>query len=790
MKPLYLLLLSTILFFSCIKENTKETSLLDFVPNNPSVILHTPSINQLQEELKGNLFLKEFENTITYKEIKSDFQFITDLKSENSMILSYAKVGKSLEYLLSLNTKNTDNKIPLNPEKTTYNNKEYQQLKNQKAYSIVLDSTLIITSSEILMENLIRNNNANIRYSNKSLLKLYDTADESKITTFINLEKKPLFLNSIFPTVFLTKSDWIAAELNGNDGISINGLATNTKILHKLASKLATTSPEKSNASNVIPSNFSEYTSYNFNEIKLNSEFDNFNELVDNSTEIVSFKDNRSTLCAFKLLNMDISENLTEHSTYRNQIIFKNDYFKIPATICNPQPSFVSYLEDFIVFSESEESLQNCISHVQNKTALINQNYYTESSEALLSEAHIVKSIKTDNLKNNLATVLDDESIRKVKLNDFPLVMHQITYEDTYIQLNSILKKITKKNTTTSVSQIASITLDADLANDIQWVTNHKTRQKEILVQDANNQLYLISNKGTILWKKKLNGKIKGQVIQVDLFKNKKLQLAFTTENEFMVLDRNGTLVDQFHKTFNNGNLLPLAVFDYDNNRNYRFVITQNNKVSMYDNSFKPVKGFEFNVAKSDVIQSPKHVRIGTKDYIVINESNGQLHILNRQGKSRTTIKTTFDFDKRNLINIQKNSVDFQDAKNVIMNVNVATGKISKSDILQGNTNYYNANSNLIVKLEDEKLTIKNKTLELDLGNYTAPEVVYLNKKYYISSTDIDTRKVYLFDTNAKPLDKFPVYGQSKIALTNMDADKQLEFAVKGESNSILIYKM
>jgi hypothetical protein len=99
-------------------------------------------------------------------------------------------------------------------------------------------------------------------------------------------------------------------------------------------------------------------------------------------------------------------------------------------------------------------------------------------------------------------------------------------------------------------------------------------------------------------------------------------------------------------------------------------------------------------------------------------------------------------------------------------------------------------NDNLIVKLEDEKLTIKNKTLELDLGNYTAPEIFYLNKTYYISVTDIDTRKVSVFDSKATLLDKFPVYGQSKINATNMDSDKRIEFAVKGEDNSILIYKM
>lgn len=790
MKSYITILLVSIFIFSCTQQKTKETTLLDFVPNNPSVVIHTPSIQELQQELKENSLLKEFKNTDTYKEIQNDFQFCNNLKSENPAVISYAKVGKSLEFLLSINIKNTINKIAVKPESTTYNNENYQQLKNQNAYSLVLDSTLVVSSSEILIENLIRNNNANIRYSNNSLLKLYETSNNSKTTAFINLEKKPLFLNSVFPTSFLATKDWIAAELNNENGISINGVATNTKVAHDFASKLINTSTEKSSSSIIIPSNFTEHTSYNFNELKLTSELKNFNELVDGATEIVSFKDGKNQLCAFKLLNTTISENLTNHSTYRNHVIYKNEYFKIPAIICNPQPDYACYIEDFIIFSSNIESLQNCISHVQNETTLYNQNYYKESANALLSETHIVKSQKTKGIKDKLATVLNDESIRKVKLTEFPLAMHQITYEDSYIQFNTVIKKAAKQNTTVGVSQIASITLDANLATDIQWVTNHRTKQKELLVQDTNNQLYLISNTGAILWKKQLNSKIQGDIIQVDLFKNKKLQLAFTTKNEFMVLDRNGKTVDQFHKTFNDGNLLPLAVFDYDNNRNYRFVITQGHNMFMYDNTFKLLKGFKSDNTKSDITSTPKHIRIGTKDYIIVAENNGTLHILNRQGQSRTRVNTKFDFNQTVNLQRQGNSILFKDAKQVITQVNIATGKVSKSDILQGNVTHLSINDNLVVKLEDEKLTIKNTTKTLDLGNYTSPEIFYLNKTYYISVTDIDTRKVFLFDSNAKLLDKFPVYGQSKIAVTNMDTDKKIEFAVQGEENSILIYKM
>ena len=51
--------------------------------------------------------------------------------------------------------------------------------------------------------------------------------------------------------------------------------------------------------------------------------------------------------------------------------------------------------------------------------------------------------------------------------------------------------------------------LDAPLATDPQFVTDHRNNKKEIVVQDTENNLYLISTDGKVLWKKKLEHGIK-----------------------------------------------------------------------------------------------------------------------------------------------------------------------------------------------------------------------------------------------------------------------------------------
>ena len=60
------------------------------------------------------------------------------------------------------------------------------------------------------------------------------------------------------------------------------------------------------------------------------------------------------------------------------------------------------------------------------------------------------------------------------------------------------------------------------------------------MVQDNKNILYLISNEGEIIWEKDLKSKIIGDIFQIDLYKNGRLQYAFNTEKSLMILDKNG----------------------------------------------------------------------------------------------------------------------------------------------------------------------------------------------------------------------------------------------------------
>ena len=147
---------------------------------------------------------------------------------------------------------------------------------------------------------------------------------------------------------------------------------------------------------------------------------------------------------------------------------------------------------------------------------------------------------------------------------------------------NFVSKKQTKTSVTDKLKERFQFVLDEDMIISPSILLNHRTKRREVVVQDENFDFYLIANNGSLLWKKKLDGKIQSPIYQVDLFKNGFLQMAFTTEHSIWVIDRNGNNVAPFPKKYK-GKITPMEVFDYDKNREYRFLFAEGKQLHMLD---------------------------------------------------------------------------------------------------------------------------------------------------------------------------------------------------------------
>ena len=176
-----------------------------------------------------------------------------------------------------------------------------------------------------------------------------------------------------------------------------------------------------------------------------------------------------------------------------------------------------------------------------------------------------------------------------------------------------------------------------------QFVINQDDKQnKEVVVQDIDNNFYLINKEGRILWKIKLPAPILSEVFQINYFKDKKLQYLFNTEDAIHLIDRDGNYIENYPIALRAKATNGISIFDYDSNSDWRiFVACDDHKVYAYDKKGKVVMGWLPGKSEHDVTNPIQYFRIAKKDYLVYFDK-GKTYILDRKGKQRIKIKEEF----------------------------------------------------------------------------------------------------------------------------------------------------
>lgn len=798
------------LIFSCSNTSTNKTKLIDFVPENTDVIIKTSNLEGLKNSVNNSDFLLRLSESGSYKNLEYNLEGLSHIKPESDFLICLSKdENDSLQYALitkySKDLFMTDSLKNYVEESFAYNNKTITKstLNDKVFYSTLIDSTFFASSSKIVVESVF--NTINKDYD---LEKIYSTTTDDKTASIILKPDNP-FIKTFFANDSLnlnTFTNYIAidADISQNE-VFVNGITKANDSTKSLINIFKNTIPQENSIQNITPSNTDGFMSFTFdNFITFKENLAQFNQndsitkntsLFDNIIEVGTIYEGENK--AIVLNSIDIIATKDALLSEQNKIedfrqiniyafskpnLFSNTFYPL---ITFNEASKYCVLDNFFVFADNMETLQNIIANYQNKTTIGERSYFKDIKENLTDESSLILVVNPELLQDILnKNDLDNSSFKFDKYNTSAL---QFIYDTNFAHVNGIIKKSKAKASLNSVSEELNIKLETDLLNTPQFVTNHITREKEIVVQDINNNLYLISNKGKILWKKRLNGNVLGTIEQIDIYRNGKLQLAFATPNRIYIIDRNGNDVTPFPGKFNDDITQPLSVFDYDKNKNYRLVITQGKNVLMYDTKLKLVKGFMFKSANGSIISQPKHFRIGSKDYISFKTSN-KLYILNRRGATRIAPKTSSIFSDEAIYLYQNKFLTTTDTGGLISIDTKGNTAIENHNLSENHS--IETTGKTLVLLTENKLTIKNKTIELDFGNYTKPKIFYLNDKIYIAITDLQSQKIYLYDSNAALLSNFPVYGNSSITLDNIDKDNNLEFVTKGDNNSIILYKI
>lgn len=447
-------------------------------------------------------------------------------------------------------------------------------------------------------------------------------------------------------------------------------------------------------------------------------------------------------------------------------------------------------LGDHFFFCDQVTTAEKLITSFQNNAVMVKSPLYKNNSEEVLGRINAQYIYTGDQVSRGLYQVLGYplEEAPVSKVGDYSLGVLQTVNEKDFAHINFTARESSgSKQLSAGLSQLATIKLEVPIMSEVQLFTNHRTSGKDIVFQDINNDLSLYSSSGKRLWKKRLEAPILGRIKEVDILRNGKKQLAFTTSSKLHVIDRNGNNVAPFPVNFKDPVTQPLAVFDYDNNRKYRFAVVQGKEILLYDSRAKVVTGFRFRRTGSPIVLPPKHIRIGNKDYVVIAEGNGRLNILSRVGRVRVEVDKRFEFSKNPVAREGDNFVVIT-ADNKKATISPA-GKISVRDIDVGSDFFFEILRRNKVTLDENLLRINGKLIELPFGIYSEPVLFRSGNRVLVGLTETQEKKVYVFDNSGELLPGLPAFGSSA---PDYGRSRNLGnlIVVKGGDQQILLYKL
>ncbi|MEQ8338838.1 MAG: hypothetical protein RIA62_15875 [Cyclobacteriaceae bacterium] len=234
-----------------------------------------------------------------------------------------------------------------------------------------------------------------------------------------------------------------------------------------------------------------------------------------------------------------------------------------------------------------------------------------------------------------------------------------------------------------------AISLSDKVSTKPYLVTNHYTKQKEVILQDIKNNVYLISSDFEALWSVDAGSQVTSDFFQIDYYRNGKLQYAFSTAESIHVIDRTGEYLPGFPVKF--GEDITIATFnivDYDNSRNYRYAISDT-KGNLYltNKDGKILEGWGPLPLESPITSPLRHIRVSGRDFMVALQQNGSITFKTRRAENypgfpiKTETNTSSDFNVNRGNNFTSTYFSTVTGSGELFEVNFS-GKVTKREQL------------------------------------------------------------------------------------------------------------
>jgi hypothetical protein len=292
----------------------------------------------------------------------------------------------------------------------------------------------------------------------------------------------------------------------------------------------------------------------------------------------------------------------------------------------------------------------------------------------------------------------------------------------------------------------------------------------------------------------------------IDYFRNGKYQLLFSGKKYLHLLDRNGNYVERYPVKLRSPATNSLALFDYDNNRNYRILIAGEDKmIYAYDKTGSVVKGWKSFRTNGYVNSEIYWFRVSGKDYLVISDETS-LYFIDRSGNPRLTLKEPVTKAKGSSIRLISGtppSVVCTAPDGTIQhiyfdgNVKKFTLRVFSSDHLfdifdvngDGYGEYIFIDKGILYLYNHNSTEIFKREFSSDeLGGPI--NFVFSSSDMKIGVFDIKKNLIYLIDRNGDTMNGFPLRGASMFSIGKLSEKSGWNLIVGGTDRFLYNYKL
>ena len=796
-----LFLLTSLLIYSCTGSDKEAISLFNFLPTDSIVIININDLNNTKEILNNNKLLPIV--SPLSKIISNQLSLLSNNNSEREGLLSLSTYGKNeIAYTYIRRSNSFDTISEVDTLKNKYQKSEIflDEVNGIEINKVIIDQYIVSSNKDIILENIIRDFFSAKNKTDSEFNKIIKTTDSDEpfniYTKSNNLGKLE---NGLSDTSFFPKSNtsWVGYDFNYSlDDLYLSGITRITDSINGRISVLENIETSKIKTDKIIPNSFLSFLSFSINDPErfifnfkdylkyndLSTQNLNFNSL--NIVDEVSFVEDQEKFVILNLINkeqIDSYFNLEKHDDSYNisKIILDEDLKILFKNIDNEIfGEYAVLLGDLLIITKSVSQLKKIINSQNIKDNLGSNNEYLSFKE---QKSDSYSFLWVGNNKSINSNLIDN------KVYPFRSFSGRVNTDVILLEFN--LSKADPKESDEDVYTEFFVTFDQEIISDPVWLRNHLNNSFDIAFQDSEKYLNYLSNDGSLNWKKKLSGKIVGDIKQVDIYKNGRQQMVFRTEEKLYLLDRNGNEVKQLSFPINSSLLNnPVSIFDYEKNRNYRFLITEDNLIKMYDSNGKIVSGFKPPVFDSNIINSPLHIRIEGKDYIVVQLENGILKILDRRGRDRIIVDDKIQYSNNPIFSYLESFTTSDKLGNLIkIDTN---GNLIKENLNLSSENLIDIVDNNLVYLNDNRLTIKGITVDLPYSKFSKPKIFIDSKIILVGITDLNEDKIYLYKDDGELVKGFPIKGSSVIDIKDSDNDGKIEIISRLDKFSIVSYEI